>query len=126
MDINGFIVGDNHIWNLFISLLLGAIIGTQRGWVLRHNLEGSRMAGIRTFSLVGLLGGLTAILANLYTPLLIGFALIALIMLAGIAYIIQQRRSSSVSITGVVSLLITFVIGCLALSGQAVLAASAA
>lgn len=126
MDINGFIVGDNHIWNLFISLLLGAIIGTQRGWVLRHNLEGSRIAGIRTFSLVGLLGGLTAILANLYTPLLIGFALIALIMLAGIAYIIQQRRSSSVSITGVVSLLITFVIGCLALSGQAVLAASAA
>lgn len=99
MDISEFVGGDNHIWNLFVSLLLGAIIGTQRGWVLRHSIEGSRVAGIRTFSLVSLLGGLTAILAHIYTPLLIGFALVALIMLAGIAYIIQQRRNTSISIT---------------------------
>ncbi len=126
MDISEFASGDNHIWNLLIALLLGAIIGTQRGWVMRHGVEGSRVAGIRTFSLVGLLGGLVAVLSQLYTPLLLGFALIALVCLAGVAFVVRQRISEDLSITGIVSLLITFVIGSLAASGQAVLAASAA
>ncbi|MGR5276870.1 MgtC/SapB family protein [Vibrio rotiferianus] len=126
MDINEFVSGEQLIWNLFIALLLGAIVGTQRGWVMRNSVEGSRVAGIRTFSLVGLLGGLVGILANIYTPLLIGFALIALVILACIAFVIQQRKSEDISITGVVSLVITFVLGCLTVSGEPVLAAAAA
>lgn len=126
MDISGLFNGDHLTWNLFVSLLLGAIVGTQRGWVMRNSVEGSRVAGIRTFSLVGLLGGLTAILAKLYSPLLIGFALIALVILACIAFVVQQKRSDDVSITGVVSLLVTFVLGILAVSGEAVLAVAAA
>ncbi|WP_425668869.1 MgtC/SapB family protein [Vibrio owensii] len=126
MDINEFVSGEHLIWNLFVALLLGAIVGTQRGWVMRNSVEGSRVAGIRTFSLVGLLGGLVGILANLYTPLLLGFALIALVILACIAFVIQQKKSEDISITGVVSLVITFVLGNLAVSGEAVLAAAAA
>ncbi|KIF54725.1 MgtC/SapB family protein [Vibrio owensii] len=126
MDINEFVSGEHLIWNLFVALLLGAIVGTQRGWVMRNSVEGSRIAGIRTFSLVGLLGGLVGILANLYTPLLLGFALIALVILACIAFVIQQKKSEDISITGVVSLVITFVLGSLAVSGEAVLAAAAA
>ncbi|MEK2024542.1 MgtC/SapB family protein [Vibrio parahaemolyticus] len=126
MDINEFATGEHLIWNLLIALLLGAIIGTQRGWVMRNSVEGSRVAGIRTFSLVGLLGGLVAILADLYSPLLLGFALIALVILASIAFVMQQKKSRDISITGVVSLLVTFVLGSLAVSGEAVLAASAA
>ncbi|EKO3809140.1 MgtC/SapB family protein [Vibrio harveyi] len=126
MDINEFVSGEHLIWNLFVALLLGAIVGTQRGWVMRNSVEGSRVAGIRTFSLVGLLGGLVGILANLYTPLLLGFALIALVILACIAFVIQQRKSEDISITGVVSLVITFVLGSLAVSGEPVLAAAAA
>ncbi|GAK19583.1 LOW QUALITY PROTEIN: MgtC family [Vibrio sp. JCM 19052] len=126
MDINEFVSGEHLIWNLFVALLLGAIVGTQRGWVMRNSVEGSRVAGIRTFSLVGLLGGLVGILANLYTPLLLGFALIALVILACIAFVVQQKKSEDISITGVVSLVITFVLGSLAVSGEAVLAAAAA
>ncbi|MGR5155504.1 MgtC/SapB family protein [Vibrio owensii] len=126
MDINEFVSGEHLIWNLFVALLLGAIVGTQRGWVMRNSVEGSRVAGIRTFSLVGLLGGLVGILGNLYTPLLLGFALIALVILACIAFVIQQKKSEDISITGVVSLVITFVLGSLAVSGEAVLAAAAA
>lgn len=126
MDINEFVSGEHLIWNLFVALLLGAIVGTQRGWVMRNSVEGSRVAGIRTFSLVGLLGGLVGILANLYTPLLLGFALIALVILACIAFVIQQRKSEDISISGVVSLIITFVLGSLAVSGEPVLAAAAA
>ncbi|WP_431786277.1 MgtC/SapB family protein [Vibrio harveyi] len=126
MDINEFVSGEHLIWNLFVALLLGAIVGTQRGWVMRNSVEGSRVAGIRTFSLVGLLGGLVGILANLYTPLLLGFALIALVILACIAFVIQQKKSEDISITGVVSLVITFVLGSLAVSGEPALAAAAA
>ncbi|BCN23697.1 MgtC/SapB family protein [Vibrio alfacsensis] len=126
MDINEFVSGDHQIWNLFIALLLGAIVGTQRGWVMRNSVEGSRVAGIRTFSLVGLLGGLVGILASIYSPLLLGFALIALVILACIAFIAQQKKSEDISITGVVSLIVTFVLGSLAVSGEAVLAAAAA
>ncbi|WP_447400271.1 MgtC/SapB family protein [Vibrio harveyi] len=126
MDINEFVGGEHLIWNLFVALLLGAIVGTQRGWVMRNSVEGSRVAGIRTFSLVGLLGGLVGILANLYTPLLLGFALIALVILACIAFVIQQKKSEDISITGVVSLVIAFVLGSLAVSGEPVLAAAAA
>ena len=126
MDINEFVSGEHLIWNLLVALLLGAIVGTQRGWVMRNSVEGSRVAGIRTFSLVGLLGGLVGILANIYTPLLIGFALIALVILTCIAFVIQQKKSGDVSITGVVSIMVVFVLGNLAVSGEAVLAAAAA
>ncbi|HHF2974702.1 TPA: MgtC/SapB family protein [Vibrio diabolicus] len=126
MDINEFVSGEHLIWNLLIALLLGAIVGTQRGWVMRNSVEGSRVAGIRTFSLVGLLGGLVGILANIYTPLLIGFALIALVILTCIAFVIQQKKSGDVSITGVVSIMVVFVLGNLSVSGEAVLAAAAA
>ncbi|MDF4308810.1 DUF4010 domain-containing protein, partial [Vibrio parahaemolyticus] len=50
----------------------------------------------------------------------------ALVILACIAFIMQQKKSRDISITGVVSLLVTFVLGSLAVSGEAVLAASAA
>ncbi|MGY5512405.1 MgtC/SapB family protein [Vibrio antiquarius] len=126
MDINEFVSGEHLIWNLLIALLLGAIVGTQRGWVMRNSVEGSRVAGIRTFSLVGLLGGLVGILANIYTPLLIGFALIALVILTCIAFVIQQKKSGDVSITGVVSIMVVFVLGNLTVSGEAVLAVAAA
>ncbi|WP_319555059.1 MgtC/SapB family protein [Terasakiella sp.] len=126
MDINEFASGEHQVWNLLIALLLGAIVGIQRGWVKRNSVEGSRVAGIRTYSLVGLLGGLVAILATHYSPLLLGFALIALVILACIAFFVKQKNSGDVSITGLVSLLVTFVLGSLAVAGEAVLAASAA
>jgi uncharacterized membrane protein (DUF4010 family) len=119
-------LSEHLLLDLLVALILGAIVGTQRGWVLRNSADGSRVAGIRTFSLVSLLGGLVAILADLYSPLLLGFAFIALIILACIAFVIQQKRTDDISITGVVSLLICFVLGSLSVSGEPVLAASAA
>ncbi len=126
MNLNEFAVGEHLIWKLLVALLLGAIIGIQRGWVKRNSVEGSRVAGIRTYSLVGLFGGLMAILADIYSPILLGFALLALVIVACIAFVIKQKNSGDVSITGIVSLLVTFVLGSLAVVGEVVLAASAA
>ena len=43
---------------LGLALALGFVIGLERGWKERDEGEGKRTAGIRTFSLIGLLGGL--------------------------------------------------------------------
>ena len=43
---------------LGLALALGFVIGLERGWKERDEGEGQRAAGIRTFSLIGLLGGL--------------------------------------------------------------------
>ncbi|MEH0741380.1 MgtC/SapB family protein [Vibrio cholerae] len=126
MELQHLVSDEQLFWHLLIALMLGAIVGTQRGWVMRNNAEGTRVAGIRTFSLVAVLGALVAILAKVYSPLLLGFAFIALVILACVAFVAQQKNSTSISITGVVSLLMTFVLGALTVSGYAVLAASAA
>ena len=43
------------------SLAVGLLIGVERGWRDRDLAEGGRVAGLRTFSLVGLLGGALAV-----------------------------------------------------------------
>ncbi|MFO7496238.1 MAG: MgtC/SapB family protein [Desulfobacterales bacterium] len=42
---------------LLAALAIGLLIGIERGWSEREEEEGDRIAGIRTFSLIGLLGG---------------------------------------------------------------------
>jgi uncharacterized membrane protein YhiD involved in acid resistance len=49
---------------LALALALGLLIGLERGWQERTAIEGSRIAGIRTFGLIGLLGGLWELLAG--------------------------------------------------------------
>ncbi len=126
MDISAIASGNFLIWNLLISLILGAIIGIQRGWVQRHDAAGSRVAGIRTFSLVGLLGGLNAVLADKYSPFLLGFGILALVVIVSVAFVVRQRTHQDLSITGIISLLVTFILGAIATSGEPVVAASAA
>ncbi|NAW86768.1 MgtC/SapB family protein [Photobacterium halotolerans] len=114
------------LWRLGIAVLLGAIVGLQRGWVTRNQQDGQRVAGIRTYSLVGLLGGLIGLLADIYSAVILGFALVALSAVITIAYLSSQRLAVNLSITGLIGILLTFLLGCLAVSGQPVVAVSAA
>lgn len=50
---------------LAASLAVGLLIGVERGWRDRALADGERVAGLRTFSLVGLLGGALAVLLTL-------------------------------------------------------------
>src|SRR5438552_8381487 len=51
------------ISRLALALGVGLLIGLERGWRRRGATAGSRAAGIRTFALSGLLGGVIAALA---------------------------------------------------------------
>lgn len=47
-----------------VALGIGLLIGIERGWRARDEKPGSRTAGVRTFTIIGLLGGTTGVLAD--------------------------------------------------------------
>src|SRR5258705_8590033 len=52
------------ISRLAVALGVGLLIGLERGWRRRQVSPGGRAAGIRTFAISGLLGGVIAALAQ--------------------------------------------------------------
>lgn len=110
--------------NLLIALALGLLIGLQRGWSERGGEEGSRVAGIRTFGLVSLLGALWQLLAASHGPLILGLAFGAFALLLVAAAALEIRGKNNYSITTPVAALIAFALGALAMAGHLALAAA--
>src|SRR5436190_22877837 len=111
---------------LGLALAIGLLIGVERGWREREAKPGSRAAGIRTFALVGLLGGVWAALADFAGPIVLGFAAVA--FAAGFILFEwnEARASNTSSATGMVAGLLTFALGALAVFGAMAQAAAAA
>lgn len=108
------------IWKLLASLGVGLLIGTERGWYGRKEDEGDRVAGIRTFSLTGLLGGITASLVPFGGELMIPLAFLAFtaLVIASYIYEIKVNENDDIGITTEVALITTFVLGIWAGIGQ--------
>lgn len=109
---------------LALSLGIGLMIGTERGWQLRDEVAGSRIAGLRTYAVIGLIGGiigLIAVPAAVATPL----RWIAVAVAAGVVaalvfgYRAQLRRGDNVSVTGTLVAVLTLLLGLLATTGYA-------
>ena len=112
---------------LGIALALGLLIGTERGWHERAEPEGQRVAGIRTFGLAGLLGGLIGLLSLKLTVAFAGFAFIGFAGLVIASYWLGLRNNSDqLGITTEVALLMTFTLGLLSTSGYPLIAAASA
>jgi uncharacterized membrane protein (DUF4010 family) len=111
---------------LGIALVLGLLIGLERGWRERELSEGMRIAGLRTYGLISLLGGLSALLARQAGPLLIGIVFIALALILLAAYSKNQNKFEDIGITSEIASMLAFILGALAVFGYAVLAASSA
>ena len=71
------------VLELAAALLLGSVIGLERGWRDRERPEGSRVAGLRTFSLIGLfLPDVTRVGAPDFTSAVAAFFLDLLMLLS--------------------------------------------
>jgi uncharacterized membrane protein (DUF4010 family) len=115
-----------QLYLLATALGLGLLIGIERGWQERQVAEGQRVAGLRSYGLLGLLGGVCGLLAQDLSIHLLGFALLGLIILLTTAYQVSLRRDQDVGITSMVAALLTFTLGALATLGQVVPAVASA
>ncbi len=111
---------------LGVALLLGALIGIERGWVAREREWGERVAGVRTHALVGLLGGIAALLAESLTRWAFPLIFLAMAIIALVAYRERMEQSRDYSISGLVGLLLTFCFGALAVAVDLALATACA
>ena len=101
------------------ALACGLMVGIERGWRLRAQEDGSRVAGIRTFTLIGAGGGLAALLGQLLSPLL------TVLLTAGPAAIVVigfKRDSGRRDATSYVAALVVLGLGLLAGAGEPALA----
>lgn len=111
---------------LGLSLAIGFLVGVERGWKQRAEREGERAAGLRTFALTGLLGGVTALLSPLAgggvsTALALAFCLTFILF-----QVIQAGEEKDNSATSSIAGLSVFALGGCAMLGDQVLAAGAA
>ena len=111
---------------LAAALAAGALIGLERGWRERERAEGSRVAGLRTFALFGLLGGVLGVLSDTLGPWPLAAGLAGLSLLATVSYRENVRTHGSLSATTAVAALLTYSLGALAGIGQAAIAVGAA
>lgn len=116
------LLAHSPVLDLAAALLLGSVVGLERGWRERERAEGSRVAGLRTFSLLGLLGGILGILIDVAGPLPAAMGLAGLSILAAAAYRENVRIHGSLSATTAVAMLLTCALGVLAGAGQPLLA----
>ncbi|MCF4164080.1 MgtC/SapB family protein [Zavarzinia compransoris] len=113
----------SSVGDLAIAFGCGAVIGFERGWKRRDDAEGSRVAGIRTFSLIGLIGGVAG-LAGPGWPL--AAAVVAVAGLLGLGYWREASADGDLSLTTVIAGVLAVLLGGAATLGHPLPAAMAA
>ncbi|MDR9394690.1 MAG: MgtC/SapB family protein [Roseovarius sp.] len=111
---------------LGLALAIGLLFGLERGWSARRRPEGGRIAGLRTFALAGLLGGICGWLATITTPVVLGFAFLGVAMLVSVSYAIRLQQDDDRGLTTEIALLVAFGLGAGAVLGDMPTTAAAA
>jgi uncharacterized membrane protein (DUF4010 family) len=117
---------DDILPRLALALAIGLLLGLERGWHGREAGEGNRIAGIRTFALAGLFGGISGWLGTQTSPLFPALALVALGGLLAVGYRARLRETADIGLTTEVALLLAFALGTLAALGGMVPATAVA
>lgn len=119
------VITGQDLLDLALALGLGLLIGVQRGWAQRSAAAGTRFAGVRTYGLIGLSGGIAAVVEPMA-------AVLAMVILGGVGVLVvagywrtSRGRSDAVSGTASLVALLTLACGYLAGSGARVAATAA-
>jgi uncharacterized membrane protein (DUF4010 family) len=102
---------------LLLSLVIGVLFGIERD-IKRVSArvvedEGRHFGGIRTFALIGLLGGLLGYLGTLFDHPVYIYGFIAVAVFLASSYIIEHRRGGSLGMTTEFSALLAYTLGTL-------------
>ncbi|WP_187969212.1 MgtC/SapB family protein [Aquibium microcysteis] len=110
---------------LGLALAIGLLVGLERGWRERDAPDRSRTAGIRTYGIAGLVGGLLAALGEAVGSmaiLAVGFVTFTAVF-AGFK-LREATHDEDFSVTGVIAGMAVFALGALAVAGDYVAAAA--
>jgi len=112
-------IDNTLLLNLLVALGIGLLIGAEREHHQNDDLDGSTIAGVRTFAIAGLLGAVSITLD--FWLLVVTLACVTAFSVA--AYYI--RKSDDPGLTTEITLLLTVILGGLAMSMPALAAALA-
>lgn len=104
-----------------LALVLGFIIGIERGWSFQQKKEGQRTAGVRTFTLIALSGGIWGILSEHIGATLLGAALLAFVMIILVGYYQHVQQTGSLGLTTEMAAFVTFGVGVAVVKGYIML-----
>ncbi|TWJ09823.1 MgtC/SapB family protein [Altererythrobacter ishigakiensis] len=107
---------------LVSALAVGLLIGVERGWQLRGAQEGMRVAGVRTFSLLGFVAGLAGFLGASGNQLTASAIVIGAAFVTGLGYWQTMKTEGLVDATSPVAAIVTLALGFLGGSGEPALA----
>jgi uncharacterized membrane protein (DUF4010 family) len=110
---------------LGLALAIGFAMGLERGWQEREEREGQRTAGLRTFSLIGLLGGVLGALSTKGDSLFFASGFLVTGLALGAFMLRESVRENDYSATSLVASLLTLALGAYAVLGNAAAAAGA-
>lgn len=109
---------------LALALAIGILIGIERGWHTRDEPEGSRVAGVRTFALSGLAGGIWAVLADTLGEIVLAAGFLAYAGMMVAFRLRANRVTQDYGVTTTLAALITFALGAVAVRGPMAAAAA--
>lgn len=107
-----------------LAVAIGLLIGIQRGWQDRQLPNGSRVAGIRTFTLIGMLGGISGLISLDGYQILAAASFIGFALPFGLLEWNKARQSKNVSATNFIAGLLTFALSAYATIGAMAIAAA--
>jgi uncharacterized membrane protein (DUF4010 family) len=109
---------DEMILQIGSALAVGLLVGIERGWQLRKARDGTRIAGIRTFSVLGILAGISGFLGSQ------GYEVVAVVIVVGAAIVVAISHTWSIKADGqpdatsAVAAIATLALGFLGGSGE--------
>jgi Predicted membrane protein len=112
------------------AVAIGAIVGAERHWRERDAEDSQRTAGLRTFSLIGMLGGAAGLIAHAFpqAPMAAAVIIAGLFIAFSAVFALYQYREAVAennrSVTTVVAAMLTFALGAVAVLGDLPLASA--
>ena len=113
------------ILRLGLSTAIGFLIGLERGWRERDEEEGHRTAGLRTFTLIGLMGGIFGALSQDGNLVLLAAGFVTTGATMGAFMWREGQQKNDLSATSLVAAMLTYLLGAYAVLGDLQVAAGA-
>lgn len=114
------------LFRLAVATAIGLLIGIERGWKEREGPEGSRTAGLRTFTLIGLLGGVSALVSGSLGPVPFAAVLLALAGSFAAFEVLRAKQTDTLDATTLVAAILVFMLSAAAGLGHLHAAGAAA